>query len=181
MHFAPTQGVASQQCKWFIRMIQAGCNTFIVKLLTSHSVSCCFMQAGELPYHQEANQSNRPSAKIADKYTHTFHTLSAPSRPHIVTDQQIACTLHAGHSLGVENNMRVDVLVEERLKLVGHLEVDGLRRVVYAGVGAHAVDIRNEDVQRDIVVPALQPLLDHAQVHWILFPKPASFSKTAPR
>ncbi len=49
--------------------------------------------------------------------------------------------------------MGVDVLVQEGLQLVGHLEVDGLGRVVDARVGAHAIDIRNEDVQRHIVVP----------------------------
>lgn len=55
--------------------------------------------------------------------------------------------------------MGVDVFIKERLQLVGHLEVDGLGRVVDARIGAHAVDVSYEDVQRHIVVPALQPLL----------------------
>lgn len=71
-------------------------------------------------------------------------------------------------SLALIHQVRVQVFLKEILHAVGQFEVDCLSVVIDSRISAHPVHVCGKDVECDIVGLAIQPLLDEAQVHWVL-------------
>ena len=70
--------------------------------------------------------------------------------------------------LALIHQMRMQVLLKEILQAVAQLEVYRLCIVVNSRISAHPVHVCGENVECDVVGLAVQPLLDKAQVHWVL-------------
>ena len=64
--------------------------------------------------------------------------------------------------------MRVQILVKGRFQLGRNLSIDCVSRIVDAAVGKHAAEVSGEDVERQVVCLAFQPLLDQAKVDGVL-------------